>query len=117
MPGSETMTFETRAKVSPGGWWGLWGANYNGQIGFGIRDAGEFVAIARYDPGSANRTTQTITGVDLTVWHTYKIIVKHTTARYYVDDELKATISENMPHNKSMPVRLDRVSWGWQTNH
>ena len=73
------------------------------------------MAIAHYDSGSANRTTQTITGVDLTVWHTYKIIVKHTTARYYVDDELKAAeISGNMPHNKSMPVRLDRVSWGIQ---
>jgi hypothetical protein len=111
--GPETLILRTKSKVTAadGGYWGFWGENHDGYLAFSVTPAGElqaFTSGSNEDPV----TYTTITGVDPTTFHQYKIIATNDSAKFYVDGVLIVTYTENLPINKPMRIRLDRVSWG-----
>lgn len=49
------------------------------------------------------QTTSEITGITVTSEHNYRIIFDGSTAKFYVDDVLKATLSTNLPSGSTNP--------------
>jgi len=90
-PNTDTLSLQIRARVNyaDGGDWGLWG------------DGGESAALfaltiwatckPRCIPIRARLRQITVPGIDVTTWHTYRIEMTGSTARFYVDGALKAT--------------------------
>ncbi len=112
-PGSNTQTFETRARSSnaDGGSWGFWGDDHEGYLLFGVSESGLLQAWVRADRNAPLQSI-TLNGIDITQWHDYKIEFSSTEARFYVDGVLVAVHTVDIPAGKPMHIRLDRVSWG-----
>jgi putative hemolysin len=112
-PSGQTQVFEARLRLSQvdGGYWGFWGDKHEGYLAFGVDENSALVAWARLD-GTAPVTTGAVAGVNATEWHTYRIEFTGSEARFYVDDALRATLTQGIPGGKAMHVRLDRPSVG-----
>jgi hypothetical protein len=113
-PGSETTTFQARVKRetegSQRGWFGLakgtsTGGGYQGQAGFFITAWGALSA-AVFTEGK-DWHEQAIANVDTTEWHVYQMIIESNTARFYVDGQLKATLTQDVPDHLAMNVFLE----------
>ncbi len=112
-PSENPLTLEVRARVSEadGGNLLFWGDQHDGVVGFGITQDGVLRASVR--PNNATDPLYTdVPGVEGTAWHVYRVELSDTLARFYVDDELVATHTQGIPHDKAMHVWLDRVAWG-----
>lgn len=110
---TEPLILETRIKVNiaDGGFWGLIGATHDGTVGMSVSLQGELNANI-FASGSGSGESIPIGGVDVTEWHTYRIELTETVAKFFVDDELKLTNSQYIPIGKPLHLRLDRVSRG-----
>jgi hypothetical protein len=111
-PNEQILSFETRVKVSyaDGGFWGFWGDDHS-SISFMVDQAGELLATVRENSTTPVNTT-VIPSIDPLFWHIYRIEVSNNQVQFFVDNELKVTIKEDIPVNSSFYIRLDRVSWG-----
>jgi hypothetical protein len=111
MPGDETLTLEIRAKVSAadGGYWGLY-KDGGGVAGFSVDyNTGDLIMSTR---NTVDVSRLVVTDIDVTTWHIYRIEISGSVAKFFVDGELQATQTENVPQYKLMVIRLDRVSQG-----
>lgn len=104
------LTLEVRTKVSvaDGGGWGFLGNN--GQSGAIFWYDSDLMAQVYNISGGVQQVA--IPGIDITAWHTYRIEIEGSTARFFVDEVLKVTHTSNVPSGEAMYVRLDRISWG-----
>jgi len=113
---NKTIIFKARCKTSniDGGDWGLWGDNHEGQILFNVYYGGQTGIFAQVRENS----TSTVTSVDLDHdstlidWHEYKLVCTYSNVMLFIDGVLETTITQNIPLNKPLRIRLDRVSWG-----
>ncbi len=101
---SLTLEFRARWEIIGGG--SFWDA-VNGWASFGINryDYKMYATVLEsdYDPPAYKME---IEGVDPSEWHVYKINISGTTATFYVDNIIRATFTEGVPHEKPIHVRI-----------
>jgi hypothetical protein len=115
-PGSNGLIFETRAKIGEGERHfavGLIGDSNDGFFGFGDLHATHQLESST-TPAPTGGLIQYIDQVDISEWHTYRIEVICSTAKYYVDGILRSVDSNpnDIPFNKSLRIIFDKGSQG-----
>ena len=115
-PGSNGLIFETRAKIGEGERHfavGLIGDSNDGFFGFGDLHATHQLESST-TPASTGGLIQYIDQVDISEWHTYRIDVICSTAKYYVDGTLRSVDSNpnDIPFNKPLRIIFDKGSQG-----
>ncbi|MFQ6610793.1 MAG: FG-GAP-like repeat-containing protein, partial [Fidelibacterota bacterium] len=112
---NKTLIFKTRCKTSnsDGGAWGIWGNNNDGLILFNLNSqTGIFAQVREGTSNNAYTSINLNYENSLTNWHEYKIVCTSSNVMFFIDDTLQTTITQNIPINKPLRIRLDRVSWG-----
>ncbi len=110
--GTDILVFETRVRLYSDYYahWGFWANNHDGLVLFQQHPEGLMVAFRKNN--QTPPVNISIPGVDLSVWHDYKLKLHNSYVEVYIDGELLAVQTSDLPIGKPLLVWFSQTSDG-----